>query len=293
MSFANSLDGDSRGLVWLAGLLEAEGTFLKPPPSSPKGPIVSCRMTDRDVVERVAEMFGTRVVSIDKRPFRTEYAAVLKGSRAVLLMSDLRPMMGRRRGAAIDAAIRRFSPPARKLDFRKAEEIRHRHASGQSVSGLAESYGVARQTIHPILKRRIYRAPPPTRWRDTPEFLSELSSPPDGFSLPEFLWLAGWLEGEGSFVAPPPSDPGRPRIWGQTRDRDVVGEAGRLLEIKPLSHIDPRNPNWSRTWRVLKQGRRATVLMEALRPLMGQRRRYQIDRALRATRPPVKASRVA
>jgi hypothetical protein len=281
--FANSVgEAYPKGLVWLAGLLEAEGTFLQAPPSSPRCPVISCRMTDRDVVARVATMFGATVVAIDKGRYRTEFAAVRKGVVAVALMGDLMPLMGERRRKAIDAATSSYVPPLRKLSFEKADEIRRLYSGGESVSALSRSYAIARQTIHQILKREIYRAPKPTAWLDTPGFLRDVSSPPEGFSLPEFVWLAGWLEGEGSFLAPPPSDPGRPRISAEGRDRDVIEEVARLLEIKPGPGTNRRKTNWSKTWRVLKQGGRAATLMEALRPLMGRRRSAQIQRALRS-----------
>jgi len=57
-------------------------------------------MTDRDVVERVAKLFGTKVLAIDKGRYRTEYAATLKGSRAVAFMADIKPLMGSRRQRA-------------------------------------------------------------------------------------------------------------------------------------------------------------------------------------------------
>jgi len=157
--FANAIAGAdpssaSLGLAWLAGLLEAEGTFLRPPPSMPDCPIVACRMTDLDVVERVAAQFGTAVMTNDKGKYRTEFAAVLKGAGAAALMSDIRRLMGRRRKAAIDAAIADYCPPSRKLDFATAQEIRRRFAAGNSVASLAHTYDVARQTIYPILQNR-------------------------------------------------------------------------------------------------------------------------------------------
>lgn len=103
-------------------------------------------MTDRDVVERVATEFGTAVMAIDKGKYRTEFAATLKGRRAVELMADIKPLMGERRQRAIDSALGCYRPPARKLDFKTAEE--------------------------------------------TPSWMSPQ----------ELHWLAGWLEGEGSFM---------------------------------------------------------------------------------------------
>ena len=106
-----------RSFAWLTGLLEAEGTFLRPPPSSPRHPVIRCSMTDRDVVERVAVMFGTTVLAIDKGRYRTEYATTIRASRVVALMGDLRGGMGARRAAAIDAAVSAHIGPDRKLSF--------------------------------------------------------------------------------------------------------------------------------------------------------------------------------
>ena len=212
-------------LQWLAGLLEAEGTFLAPPPSNPRSPVMRCMMTDRDVIERVAKLFGTGVAVHSKGEHRTAYAATLKGVGAVALMRDLKPIMGSRRRAAIERAISAHVPPRYKLCFTDAEEIRKRAAEGEPVARLARSYRVAPQTIRPILQRHIYRSPPARPWRAAGIGLPE-ATPPPGVSLAEFYWLAGWLEGEGSFLAPPPSDPRRPRISAQARDQDVVVKVG-------------------------------------------------------------------
>lgn len=285
-ALANNEDSASLRLSWLAGLLEGEGTFLRPPPSMPNCPIVSCRMTDRDVVERVAQQFGTAVMAIDKGKYRTEFAATLKGEGAVAFMTDIKPLMGMRRQQAIDSAVSRFRPPARKLSFEIAEEIRQRASTGESVASLAIEYEVARQTIYPILRGEIYRAPPPRPWRNSKLELPRVNTP-SWMSPAELHWLAGWLEGEGSFLAPPPSDRGRPRISGITRDRDVGGEAGRLLRVKPCYENSERirTHGWSPTWRILTRGKPAASMMHTLAPLMGNRRRKQIAAALRASEP--------
>lgn len=280
-ALANKEDSASLCLSWLAGLLEGEGTFLRPPPSMPNCPIVSCRMTDRDVVERVAQQFDTAVMAIDKGKYRTEFAATLKGEGAVALMTDIGPLMGMRRQRAIDSALNLYRPPARKLSFEIAEEIRRRAAAGESVASLATEHEVARQTIYPILKEEIYRAPPSRPWRNSKLELPRVDTPP-WMSPAELHWLAGWLEGEGSFMAPPPSNPRCPRISAQAKDRDVVWEAARLMQIRP-GFEKSRRPHWSPIWRVLLQGRRAVALMLALEPLLGRRRRTQIQCAITAT----------
>ncbi len=277
---------EAPALVWLAGLLEAEGTFLKPPPSSPRLPIVACRMTDRDVVERVAGLLGRGVCANGKGRYRIEFATTIKGSTAVRLMTDMRPLMGTRRSQAIDTAIAAYVPPAHKLTFSMATEIRRRHATGESVSELARSHDVARSTIRPLLAGRIYREPASAPWRKPADWLPTTLAPPPGIAISDLLWLAGWLEGEGSFCAPPPSNPRRPRISGTCCDLDVITEVGRILGTAP-TRVDIRRAHfhgWSPTWRILQAGLSAMLVMEAIRPLMGRRRTAQIGRALTRAR---------
>lgn len=249
----------------------------------PNCPIVACRMTDQDVVERVAACFGTKVHAIDRGTYRTEYAATIKGSRAVELMADLKPLMGNRRRRAIQDTVSDYTPPHRKLSFEVANEIRGRFAQGESIASLSRAYHVRPQTVRPILRGEIYSSPPLTPWRDAPHDL-RAAIPPSGISQAEFYWLAGWLEGEGSFMAPAPSDPRRTRISAQTKDRDVVTEACRLLHVAPsyCSNKRTKSHGWAPTWRLLLRGTRATDIMERLTPILGTRRQRQIAAALSA-----------
>jgi peroxiredoxin len=81
-------------------------------------------------------------------------------------------------------------------------------------------------------KLTVYASAPSMPWRHLPQDIPILM-PPSGVSRVEFFWLAGWLEGEGSFMAPAPSDPRRTRISAQAKDRDVVVEACRLCRVAP------------------------------------------------------------
>ena len=271
-------------LAWLAGLLEAEGTFIRPIPSEPGLPIVACQMTDRDVVERVAHALGTTVTSIPRQGRRPIYATRIKGHRAVLLMRDLAPAMGDRRHSAIAAAVAAYRPPCRKLDFVLAERIRLLRSRGASVSSLARRFRVTRPTIRQVTDRSIYAAPAFLPWRVPERSRVGPFQASDHMTLVELHWLSGWLEGEGSFVRPPPSDLRRARILGCTRDTDVAREVGRLLRVKPLFTHDARERlrGWSGKWRLLKRGRPAAELMQDLHPLMGSRRQAQIESALGA-----------
>lgn len=271
-------------LLWLVGLLEGEGTFLKPCPSNPRSPIISCRMTDLDVIELVAAAFGTSVQANEKGPYRTEFAATIRGSRAAELMALLRPMMSCRRQAAIDRALAGYSPPVRKLNFDDAEAVRHRHEDGERIASIARSYQVAWHTVEAILDYRIYPLRERFLWMELSGVVRGATAAGTGMSWTELYWLAGWLEGEGSFCRPFPSAPRRPRVGGSSCDRDVVKEVGRLLRVKPCLTTEKRSAErgWSRSWRADLTGGRAIALMQAIRPVMGRRRTEQIDTAIAA-----------
>jgi hypothetical protein len=90
----------------------------------------------------------------------------------------------------------------------------------------------------------------------------------------ELHWLAGLLEGEGSFMTGPPSSPGLPVIAVNMTDHDVKVHA-----------LKPRNTRWRTSYQVRVNGGAAVHWMTLLRPLMGSRRQGQIDRALASYAP--------
>ena len=92
-------------------------------------------------------------------------------------------------------------------------------------------------------------------------------------------WLAGLLEGEGSFLTAPPSAPRSPALQVSMVDRDVIERAGALLGSS-VAVIPARREGWRTAYSVRVRGRPAVLWMRRLRPLMGARRRGQIDRAL-------------
>jgi hypothetical protein len=68
-------------------------------------------------------------------------------------------------------------------------------------------------------------------------------------SLPiaELHWLAGLLEGEGSFMVGPPSSPGLPVIAVNMTDNDVMARIGRIFERK-VHLVRPRNARWQTSY---------------------------------------------
>lgn len=92
-------------LAWLAGLLEGEGCF-----SYRKDrdiPVLEVKMTDWDVMNRVALLFGRRVTPIPpgREGYQPQYRARVQGEPARELMRLLKPHMGQRRAARIEELL--------------------------------------------------------------------------------------------------------------------------------------------------------------------------------------------
>lgn len=97
----------------------------------------------------------------------------------------------------------------------------------------------------------------------------------------ELAWLAGLLEGEGSFCEGPPSSPNQPVVQLAMTDRDVVERAASLLgNITVYAKKDRRKAHWKPFFQLKLRGLPAVTLMRTLRPFMGERRRNQIDKAI-------------
>jgi hypothetical protein len=110
--------------------------------------------------------------------------------------------------------------------------------------------------------------------------LAELST----ISQQDLHWLAGLLEGEGSFLAGPPSAPRSPAVQVSMVDRDIIERAGSLLGVAVMV-VPSRRDGWRTAYSVRVRGAPAVLWMQRLRPLMGGRRQAQIDRAIASYAP--------
>ena len=88
-------------IAWLAGLLEGEGCFKIQSSGGYKGSIsIALQMTDKDVVERVANLFQTPLwgphgpYGVSKK---STYQTAIFGSKAAAWMMTLLPFLGERR----------------------------------------------------------------------------------------------------------------------------------------------------------------------------------------------------
>lgn len=91
-------------VLWLAGVFEGDGTFC----TTGKMPRMVLQMTDADVVEKAAEIMGSKVWSTAKtRTGKNVYTCGVSGLTAAEWMRIVRPYMGaRRQRQIVDTASR-------------------------------------------------------------------------------------------------------------------------------------------------------------------------------------------
>ncbi len=139
----------------MAGLLEGEGSFLKPPPSQPRTISISVQMTDSDIIARIAKVFG---VSFCKcRPqashHRSSFRVSVSGRKAAMWMVRLRPLMGVRRQGQIDAALACHNPKVTRLTPELRREIVRRFQAGEKAPAVAKEFGIAREYVYRLVKK--------------------------------------------------------------------------------------------------------------------------------------------
>lgn len=84
-------------LIWLAGIVEGEGCA-----DLHKGryPRIRVGMVDRDVVGRVASLFGSSIrLAYKQAPNKSTFHAEISGDRAAEILKALLPHMGARRSS--------------------------------------------------------------------------------------------------------------------------------------------------------------------------------------------------
>ena len=114
-------EDEKNEVYWISGILEAEGSFMKGPPSRPNSPVISLQTTDLDVAERCGAYLKSSISSYTPKgqnalgeSRKKVYALSVKGKRARETMAILKPMMGIRRQKQIEDALNSYDPLAQK-----------------------------------------------------------------------------------------------------------------------------------------------------------------------------------
>jgi hypothetical protein len=205
-------------------------------------------MTDRDTIVRVGELFRRAVIAT--RPRQTHHK--------VAYVTTIKGMPA----ARMMRALAPLMSPRRRSQIERALRGRHPRAGRPT-----------RRSSH--ASEELITDGADLSWETTD-------------ANARTAWLAGLLEGEGSFVAARFDSHSYPRVQVSMCDRFVLE---RAMTIMPGSHIyavsDKRNVErgWSETWIVMVNGFPAADVMRAVRPWMGSRRTMQIDRSLSAWHP--------
>ena len=85
-------------IIWLSGLLEGEGWFGL---DHGKYPVISLKMTDEDIVVKVAAMWDVRV-----NCHKNYWMASIYGTNAIGWMITLYPLLGSRRKEKVASVIK-------------------------------------------------------------------------------------------------------------------------------------------------------------------------------------------
>lgn len=268
---------DRRTIAWLAGYLEGEGSF---------GRIdtrihIGLQATDKDVVHRVASLTNSQYWATSKKlPYHKQaYSLRITGERAAYYMRLILEHMGSRRTERIneclrareESHIRRKSATAQRTVVSDEELILawSRKATGTSIRAFAAQFGVDRETLQRRL-RKITARPVEAVPIGTPLSAAEAIEI-------QFAWLAGVLEGEGSFT----NRNGQIAVSVEMTDADVVERAHSLMKGH-LGVARPRQPHLKTSYRARTVGASARRLMEKLQPYMGERRSAKIVECIHA-----------
>lgn len=149
-----------KNTLWVAGLLEGEGSFMAGHPSQANLPTIRISMTDKDVLERYADSIGGAAVTplkSRKEHWKQAYVVQLSGARAVKIMEELRPHMGARRQEQIDRALTSYEvKPKGKLTENQREEIVRRFREKEAAKDLAAEFGISHWNVYALAKKPQY-----------------------------------------------------------------------------------------------------------------------------------------
>lgn len=235
-------------------------------------------MTDRDVVDRVGRHLDRAVVPLRAREahHKPPFAVTIKGAPAVDLMTAVHDFMSAKRQAEIQRAIHSWHP---------RRSRRHRQASGCGVTGCAlraSKRGLCKSHYNSWWKAHRYGRESSIAPVDLPNtILSDHACD----ELCDLSWLAGLLEGEGTFSSTRTQGHSYPVLKVSMCTEDVVLKAAHLLAAPSVTREEPERDGWSATFVAQVGGAHAAEWMRRLRVFMGHRRTEAIDAALSQYHP--------
>lgn len=138
----------------VAGILEGEGSFIRK--KGTNSVVISCQMTDLDVLEEIRNVLGGSLYETSKREVhhKQAWAWQLCGEPAERAMEDLLPLMFSRRAESIKNAMAGISASRseREAENRKRVALYLEIAGeylrgGVTIRELKAKYGVSQKTL--------------------------------------------------------------------------------------------------------------------------------------------------
>jgi hypothetical protein len=235
-------------------------------------------MTDRDIVERVGRLLDRAVVTLRRRRehHKIPFAVTIKGAPAVDLMVAVHTFMGAKRQAEIQRAIHSWHK-------RRSRRRRTGPCSVPACAVRASKRGLCKRHYNRWWKAQRYGRESAIVPR---EVHSEFLSAEHVCDVTcELSWLAGLLEGEGTFSATRTQGHDYPVVKVSMCAVDVVTRASRLLAAPSVTIHEPEEEGWGVVYAAAISGSDAAIWMRRLRDHMGRRRTEAIDKALALYHP--------
>ncbi len=138
-------------IAWVAGLLEGEGSFLFK--KSGEAPLVSCHMTDLDVLEKLQNLCGGKIYTVSKRKdhWKQSWVWYVSHANAARLMKDVLPYMASRRSQKIKCLLEAWYLKQNQMqlqkDIYKQAGLDYQNKKG-SLRDIAKQYNISATTVH-------------------------------------------------------------------------------------------------------------------------------------------------
>jgi hypothetical protein len=143
-------------IIWTAALLEGEGSFLTK--TNAHRPIVSCQMTDVDVINNLYNIWGGAIYhSLPRKDgYKETWHWQLGGEDAVELMTMILPYMFSRRSEKINSVLNIWNTQKQKLNnindngIKAAKEYLN---GGTSLRKVAKKYSITYETVRRYINK--------------------------------------------------------------------------------------------------------------------------------------------
>lgn len=143
-------------IAWAAGLLEGEGSFFTK--TNGHSPVMSCAMTDLDILQRVQKILGGTIsnYTLRKSHWKKSWVWRVSGDTAADGMKTILPYMGERRASKINEVLSHwyeYGRPYQPLQENLKNAMTEYFQSGGSVLGISKRHGVNRGTLRYYIDR--------------------------------------------------------------------------------------------------------------------------------------------